>query len=892
MRRALLIEMEYSITRERSVKLNALLYATGKKLTKQDVEYIERLLTKTQHSARPVHMVILLHTGVTDPEVSIEIPNLEQRYAVKIVDIPIVRLMDRIQLAAIGRSIWESAEDGKPYLHAMNIAKYGEISKIADLYELIAKLRELWDTLSLEHAIESVLKQPFALEDLALESPISSYKDYVNALRWALAIPRRQASVSEVFTHVVHELASLHIYGTKRSLLGLDIESPAKLREYLKVLSRYGFVKLEGENVVPDVLSPYEQRVVDILSRIFNGIATESMLKKFFIAMSPNAERVWETILSALEIRALICRGKLQDVKRMGIDLELDVDGDNVVVLLATPDRARRVVNEWYKRILSVIERDRELATKFGYIVSSKERRYNWLSISKFFDTVMHYIEMARKALDFDIQQGLRLARLALDMVEYYENELRPLIQESEKRVKRLKHEMVVTVNDIVERLKMLEELLSSYIFTEKISIDLLMVNELNEAIRLLDEIAEKRLNDEEVLKELDDLWKRHRGKEFPFYFRGQGPLYMFNYKLWLIHNRLRNVVDIDSSGITIRQRFKDAVERIEKLVSYVKKAIEDAENVDADRETLVEKLRSSEILTSLAEVIDRIEFTKLKPMKFKVSTVDELERLVRDSISSWHAHIRSIATKLTELQNAVDKVIALEEELARYAARLRHEVEKYKGLIDGCGNVFEHAPQCYKEIELVGQIVNKVLDRLEKMRREYVDSNKTLSIDDIRKVVLSVSNELGEAMKELSSATLVGCEHLAKETIDRVKTLAMQIKSLSTLLQQRDVAKITELEARLKDLSSVSLDSGVCSIIGDMYMQLKELRKRILESNALNSDEIEVYVALTEIKSGRGSLRFSEAVELISQRLGIERTKVKSILLSLISKDLIEAYL
>ena len=892
MKRALLIEMEYSITRERSVKLCTLLYVTTKKLTKQDIEYINRLLAKTQHGVKPVHMVMLLHTGVIDPEVSIEIPNLEQRYAVKIVDIPIVRLMDRIQLAAIGRSIWESAEDGKPYLHAINIVGYSEISKVVDLHELIAKLRELWDSLSLEHAIESVLKQPFALEDLALEPPLSSYRDYVNALRWALAIPRRQASVPEIFTYVVRELASLHIYGTKRSLLGLDIESPAKLREYLKVLSRYGFVKFEGDNVVPDVLSPYEQRVIDILSRIFNGIATESTLKKFFIAMSPNAERVWETILSTLEIRALICRGKPQDVKRMGVDLKLDIDGDNIVVLLAIPERARKIVDEWYRRILSIIERDRELATKFGYIVSAKERRYNWLSISKFFDTVMHYIEVARKALDFDVQQGLRLARLALDMMEYYENELRPLIQESEKRIKRLKHEMVMTVNDIVERLKMLEELLSSYIFTEKISIDLLTVHELNDAVKLLDEIAEKQLNDEEVLKELDDMWKRYRGKEFPFYFRGQGPLYMFNYKLWLIHSKLRNVVDIDRSGITIRQHFKDAIERIEKLVNYVKKAIEEAENVDADRETLAEKLRSSEILTSLAKAIDRIEFTKLKPIKFNVSTVDELERLVRDSISLWHTHIRSIAVKLTELQNAVDKVIALEEELARHATRLRHEVEKYKGLIDGCGNVFEHAPQCYKEIELVGQIVNKVLDRLEKMRREYVDNSKTLSIDDIRRVVLTVGNELGEAMKELSSATLVGCKHLAKETIDRVKTLAMQIKSLSTLLQQRDTAKIAELETRLKDLNTISLDSGICTIIGDMYTQLKELRKRILESNALNNDEIEVYVALTDIKSSRGSLRFSEAVELISQRLGIERTKVKSILLSLISKDLIEAYL
>ena len=892
MKRALLIEMEYSITRERSVKLCALLYATTKKLTKQDIEYINRLLAKTQCSVKPVHMVLLLHTGVVDSEVVIELPNLEQRYAVKIVDIPMVRLMDRIQLAAIGRSIWESAEDGKPYLHAINIAKYGEISKIVDLYELVAKLRELWDSLSLEHAIESILRQPFALEDLALEPPLSSYKDYVNALRWALATPRRQASISEIFTHVVHELTSLHIYGTKRSLLGLDIESPARLREYLRILARYGFVRLEGENVIPDVLSPYEQRVVDILLRIFNGIARESMLKKFFIAMSQNADRVWETVISALETRALICRGKLQDVKKMGIDLTLNVDSDDVVILLAIPERARKVVDEWYKHILYVIERDRELATKFGYVVSSKERRYNWLSMSKFFNTVMNYIEMARKALDFDIQQGLRLARLALDMVEYYEDELRPLMQESEKRIKKLKHGILATINDITERIRMLEELLSSYIFTEKISIDLLIVNELNDAVRLLDEIVERRFSDAEVVKELDDLWKRYRGKEFPFYFKGQGPLYMFNYKLWLVHSKLRNLVEIDRSGIAIRQYFRDAVEKLEKLVDYVKKAIEEAENVDADRGALAEKLRSSEILASLAGIVDRIEFTRLKPTKFRVSTVEELERLVRDSISSWHAHIRSIAVKLAELQSAVDKVTALEEGLARHAAKLQQEIERYKELIDSCGNVFEHAPQCYREIELVGQIVNRVLSKLEKMQREYTNSSKTLSIDDIKRVVMTVSNELSEAMRELSSATLTGCKHLAEETINKVKTLAMQIRSLSTLLQHKDATSTTELDARLKGLSNISPDSSVCAVIGDMYMQLKELRKRILESNVLNSDEIEVYVALTDIKSSRRSLRFSEAVELISQRLGIERTKVKSVLLSLISKDLIEAYL
>lgn len=892
MKRALLIEMEYSITRERSVKLCVLLYAMTKKLTKQDIEYINRLLAKTQCSVKPVHMVLLLHTGAVDSEVVIELPNLEQRYAVKIVDIPMVRLMDRIQLAAIGRSIWESAEDGKPYLHAINIAKYGEISKIVDLYELVAKLRELWDSLSLEHAIESILRQPFALEDLALEPPLSSYKDYVNALRWALATPRRQASISEIFTHVVHELTSLHIYGTKRSLLGLDIESPARLREYLRILARYGFVRLEGENVIPDVLSPYEQRVVDILLRIFNGIARESMLKKFFIAMSQNADRVWETVISTLETRALICRGKPQDIKRMGIDLTPGVDSDDVVVLLAIPERARKVVDEWYKHILSVIERDRELATKFGYIVSSKERRYNWLNISKFFNTVMHYIEMARKALDFDIQQGLRLARLALDMVEYYEDELRPLMQESEKRIKKLKHGILATINDITERLRMLEELLSSYIFTEKISIDLLIVNELNDAVRLLNEIVEKRFSDAEVVKELDDLWKRYRGKEFPFYFKGQGPLYMFNYKLWLVHSKLRNLVEIDRSGIAIRQYFRDAVERLEKLVDYVKKAIEEAENVDADRGALAEKLRSSEILASLAGIVDRIEFTRLKPTKFRVSTVEELERLVRDSISSWHAHIRSIAVKLAELQSAVDRVTALEEGLARHAAKLKQEIERYKGLIDSCGNVFEHAPQCYREIELVGQIVNRVLSKLEKMQREYTNSSKTLSIDDIKRVVMTVSNELSEAMRELSSATLTGCKHLAEETINKVKTLAMQIRSLSTLLQHKDTTNTTELDARLKGLSNILPDSSVCAVIGDMYMQLKELRKRILESNVLNSDEIEVYVALTDIKSSRRSLRFSEAVELISQRLGIERTKVKSVLLSLISKDLIEAYL
>ncbi len=890
MGRALLIEMEYAITRDRPVKLRTLLYASAKRLAMRDLEYIGRLLSKVQRTGKPIHIVMLLHVGSAEPEVEVELRKLEQDFAVKIVNLIVARLIDRIQLAAVGRSIWEGSEDGKPYIHAMNVSRDSDLAKIVDVQELRAKLRELWDSLSLERWIEEALKPPLALEDLVFEPPISSYKDFINALKWALSIPWRRASIDEVFNHVTRELMAFHIYGTRRGILTLDIESSERLREYLRVLARHGFVELDNGEVEPDTLSPYERRVIDILSKVFGGEASEEVLKEFFIAMSPNADRVWETVMNALEARALICRGSTVEIERLGI--KPSAGGKSVVVLLATPERARTVVSEWRKRILSIIERDQELAMRFGYIVSAKERKWSGFTVSKLFNTARNYMETALKVLDFDVQQGLRLAKLALDVVEYYESDLRPLVVKSEEIVRRLRYEISHAVNNIGERLRMLEDLLSSYISVEKVTIRFDIVNELSRALKVIDDVIVRIFSEEDLAQGLAELWRKYRGKDFPFYFRGRGPLYLYNYKLWFLHEELRNLVDVASQGLALKPEIGIIINRLESLVNYVKSAIEQARSVAADRDALIKKLASSEILAPLAGCIHVIELTRLNVRDIEASSVEELERVVRNIVATWRSHTETIASKLSDLLKSIDAVVALEEELTKRAEHLHDEVARYKLLIDGCGHIYDSAPLCYKEIEKIGEIVNAVLEKLKRIRNA-VAQEKPLTIDELRKTVLEVKQNLEEIHRELLTCSLGECKRLDNEVASSIDALIMRARSLARLVsrsQGREI--IEEVEGVIEKARRVGLSVEVCSVVSELNALLRKLREAVLGSGALSNEEIEAYVALMSIKNSRKSLRLSEAVEMLSQRLGLDRAEVKRRLLSLIEKDVVDVYL
>jgi len=833
---------------------------------------------------------MLLHVGSAEPEVEVELRKLEQGFAVKIVNLVVARLIDRIQLAAVGRSVWESSEDGKPYIHAVNVGKGNDLAKVVDVYELRTKLRELWDSLSLERWIEEALKPPLALEDLVFEPPISSYKDFINALKWVLSIPWRRATVNEVFNYVTRELMAFHIYGTRKGVLALDIESPERLEEYLRVLARQRFVELNNGEVVPDILSPYEQRIIDILSKVFEGEAPEEVLKEFFIVMSPNADRTWETIMNALEARAIICRGSAIEIEKLGI--KPSIGGKSIVVLLASPERAKAVVSEWRKHILSIIERDRELATRFGYVVSSKERRWSGFTVSKLFDIARNYMETALKVLDFDIQQGLRLAKLALDIIDYYESDLRPLIVKSEEIVRRLRYEISHAVNNISERLKMLEDLLTSYISVEKVAIRFDVVNELNKALKVIDDVINKTFSEDELSQGLTELWGKYRGKDFPFYFRGRGPLYLYNYKLWILHERLRNLVDIASQGLALKPEIGMVIDRLESLVNHVKSAIEQARSVAADRDALMRKLASSEILAPLSDSVHVIELTRLSVKDIEASSIEELERVMRNIVATWRSHTETIASKLGDLLKSIDAVVSLEEELTNRAKHLHNEVARYKLLIDSCGHIYDSAPHCYREIEKIGEIVNVALEKLKRIRDAIVQE-KPLTIDELRKVVLGVKQNLEEIHRELMSYGLGECKRLDNEVANSIDALVLRARSLVRLVsrnQNRGI--IEEVERAIEKARRVGLNVEVCNVVSELNALLRKLRETVLGSGALSNEEIEVYVALMHIKNSRKSLRLSEAVEMLSQRLGIDRVEIKRRLLSLIEKDIVDVYL
>ncbi len=838
------------------------------------------------YRVKPVHLVVVVSGTNIDGYVSRGLHELEV-LGIELVTVNIGKLMDRIQIAALGRILAECSS----IKNVDRVELVKNIDQIATLCsdliypeEFVAKLRTIVEELGLAEAIDRAIER-VSLKELGLMDPMKSYDDYVNAMKWVFSVPKNSMSVEEVWNYVSGTLARYRIFGERSHVLALDIESVEQLRRYVEVLAKEGFIEFDGSTIVADKLHPYEDRILKVLKNVYGGSCREEQLKRIFVPMTSQFENVWNAILSILELRGFIVR-------------------ENGYIKIISVEDAKKFVDELYAYVKNLYERDRELVRRFGYVVSAKQRQWNAFTARAMLNQALQLVEAARNSLAIDHRLAVRIARIAREIVDYYTDNIRPLIEESERLIKRIETTIAAARREASELLNAISSLLSRYIVGKPITLSLNLVEDLEKALEKMKSIVESEIDEDTLRKDIETLWRSYRKSEvvnFPFYIRKLGPLYRYNYKLYKIVTELSDVIQFEGGDPDLCTRIKQSMERLHNLIEYVREAVESSIDLVKLRTELLQLLERSELTKHLKKYIESIDVLKLSidsDVK-RFESVEELEIFVKDLVERWRKNVVGLRDCMNRVSNLVKRVEELENELTKLVSDVETKLSRYREFLDRCSVLYDYGMECEKELS---EMAKKLSDIMEWLKSVVNGEIEIRSIEDVEEVLRGIAANLDNAKRMLSLDNLVRCRKLVEEVMTKLRAKLSCAKALSDVakeLVERGASEAKTLLSEINEIYRKITSEGIdivkaCELSVKLDGVVEKVRKFIVNSGVLTHDELEVYKTLMQVRheDRRSAIRFSEAVNIIAERLGMDRDSVKKAMLKLIEKELVEVYI
>ncbi|NPA96735.1 MAG: hypothetical protein GXO32_03945 [Crenarchaeota archaeon] len=882
---AKLLALEISIPLgSREVEARVGLYAKASAVTSEDVdELVARLREALRSSLRPIHALLIVAPSVDD-EAMQKLEAKCRELSLKLIVARVPRVIDRIRLAAVGKAVEEFSKGvAEPYKLAMDLSK---LSTVIDVDTAEVVLRDVVEGLGLADSVRSIAREPIALTEPILTHPINRYEDLVDGMKWFLYAPWSKASVSEFHSYVSANVMRFHLFRRgRKGLLGLDIESVDKLKDVAAALAKNGLINYDPSTSTVDVtkLSPTEERILKILENVFDGVAHADALRKFFVEASANSDRLWRAILSILELRGLVCvnsDGKCPDAP-----------GKSYVVLLRG-ERARKCLESWLGEVEKVVSGIRELEP-YGYVVTGKDRGYRAFTLSELASLLQELSSKAREIASIDSATAVRIARLARELAEYSQNIILPEVASARSVMEMLRSRIRDYAYSIEEELKNIRSLLESYVSLSPVSISLGLLEDLRKGLERISEIVTMAIPRDRFLEDIERLWRSSRGKSFPFHFAKLGPVYHFNYKLYLIHTELRKLVEIDENGeLRPSRALEDARSRIEEIENYVKSAIENVVRIGSTAD-LAETLSRCETLRGLAEFAKGYTMAKIEVEPIAAASVSELHKVVKRIVDEWVERVESDAKIVADLRRLAREVARLEREVVARCRSIEEKMKTVVDLLNTCPTLFDYSTSCSEELDRVKELISHASEVISKLGS---DASGIHSLRDVRDRAASVRDTLSKVISELSEERLESCSKLLKEVERRIERLAANVLTLGELVSRLRIETsipFKEICAEARAAIARKDYSSACELISKLSRAAEELRKLAIGGGLLNHEELDVYTALEDVRSRvRGNLRLSEAIGILVERLNMPYEKVKRLVISLIDKGVLEVYL
>jgi len=850
---------------------------------RETIERLRKALYKT-----PIHALLVVAPSVED-EAARKLQLACEELGIKLLMGRVPRIIDRVRLGAVGKAISEAASIKKREAHEL-AKNLQELREFLDVGLVEAVLRDIVEDLGIVGGLKELLEPPYAISELFMDGAIRKYEDVVGAMKWFLSVPRKRVAVTEVFDYVSKNVAGFHVYrrGRKyRGVLTLDIESLDKLKEVAAILHRNGFVEYDPRTGIVDTsrLSPVEERLVKILNNVFNGVAKVEDLRRFFVELSPNASRIWSSILAILELRGLLCVDR-------GSRRCPGSPGKGYVVSL-TGDRVGEYVGEIVEDALSLAKELSELEG-YGYVVVGKERGFRAFTVRQLVSVIEDLVSKIRDYSGIDPSMAARLANLLNSLATYVREVILPEIRSARERMLLLRRELDDLYAKCLELVDALRNMLESYVASNNVEIKLGILDKLESARRKLREIEETVFSDEELRKAVEELWTRSRGKAFPFYFDSLAPTYHYNYKLYLVHRELGDLVEISSESgeLCVREEVRRVPEKLEKIVMMVRSSIERVYRIE-NTETLAQTLRRCETLRRVSEFVKKIDVTRIDVDPINAANCDDLSRAVRSIIDRWTKSMRLSMESVKRAAELAEEVFKLERELVERMEELTLRVDRITHILSRCPALFDNSLPCASELDNVKEVVSDAKRMLEELTSREVEIS---SLSDVLKIEESVRDALKKLLDTLSVGTLQHCSKLEEEVKSKLYSLSSSAKSLYELLNKLRI-EVPRERLALSERALEALKRGdyeeLCVCMYELGKLVKELRSLALRSGVLEELDLEVYSSLSELKrESRGRLSLDEAAKVVSERLCMPFDRVWSSVVRLIDMRLLEVYL
>ncbi len=962
--RSFLVLAHIAETSKIEYDLNILVYITPSSLLYSDTQIIERIIESLDEEDLHPHVVLIIHYMDSERRAEQYLKEIERKTFSKTVKIRIDTFLSMIRLLAIGKIIEEvsikSDIKGRVYLIgkllgktelARNISREAAGLKIYEEYEEKARkiidynrlrqlLLEYTDAWNLKRRIVDALEREpkTMIRDIVRkvydpEGEITaSIKEVFNSMRYVLSYNDYAGTIKEIYDNVEKNILPAIKYGSKPKIpiLSPDIESPKELAKYVKLHIANKFVDLAGppqeevdkisrdmllnRKILIDTLNPIEETMVKILDKLSReGKSKEEMGKKLYnyLVKGYVEPETFEQYLRLLYYRGIIELGEKKRGRKSYIIIE---EYRDINVL------PKDEINKLYQKIRDYADQNGYRIERLGYIVQSKEKGYRVLVVREFIDYLLNLLTAVSSRYYVNIRTSLRTYTTVKDLYIHFRENWEKYLEEADKIINELRKRLNDRKDEIEQLRNEVQSIVGTKVFRNPILLDIKELKELEEAIRFISEELERRYSREELEEIIKSMWEEYgkkNPKDFPFFFRGLGEIFRFNYKLWKIIDKLEKdrIIVFTPSERTIK--ISERIEEVIRILNEIKKEIEGVYNAVSEMSVKLKSVKgmvtSIDVLKPLAAKIDPENLVKISQRETgkKYLTLDEL----RSKINEWR---RTISPKT--IMSKMDRIVSVIGEIARNYGNLSQGLSRARLVLNECAEYDEFVGKIPRIEELKEKCLNinnklaKINTEIEELKKKLAGIN-IMSINDLYEVLSEngfVLKKIRDLYSELENV-LSDYDYTKREIIHGLgESLRGSLEALERIINtinehyrenlagfglkyESQLNRITDSIAKVKDRISEIMERGAIGEIVELIEEVKKYRDMVHEiiknTGILSEKELNVYEAYWRHKAMvGGDLVFDDAAKRISIDTGIDIDEVKEIMARLIIKGLLVA--
>jgi len=817
--------------------MSVAIYASTVGITINDVEHVKDILREER-----VDLLLLLYVGTMDEDASKELANIPR---VLVIQLKTIRAQQLIALSLArdrGLKINDRILRGKLELI------YHEVG--------FFKLFSSW--------MEMCKNQGILITDL-IKTAGEKDKDLADAMIYYLEKIGHPLTFKSIYENV-EQLRGFTMYGakgTKAPFCPFDIEKPEDLQVYQKDLVANGFIKEFEDGTLEILLTPIEQRILELAKRDINAIEE---IKRNFIIIAQNKDLIEQVYLPILESKGLVI-----------------IEKDHIK-LVDFKDLENKTVKE-FQAYCKKIEEMKNQYWDYSHICISKERESKVITIEDFDKFLKQlWLQYENVQIRYNEELRARLFHLITALLKYFNDALYPTVYEAFNRGREIVKEIDQCFEDA--------ELLLSRILEDfnKYSDKKYTLKDVEEYKNLLElkENVQRRLSKvytrEEIEKEVDLLENsiyRVKGKfeGYPKYFYFKKPpkeASYFNFKVYDAEQRLKQV----------GSKKEEIADECDEILGYIDDSVEYHNEIGA-------KLAKYDI--SDAYKLSKVIFNLLTSCQATPIKAPQLAFLSLKDVKSFFIELckvfKEYSSKIEVSLNTINDLIKNEKTLNLAKNTIFAKLNNLKCFFEGCEpetKIIENIASKFKEIDSKYELVCQSSQSLGETIKGIDDFNKAAreKLKELSDLIVSL-NELDDELRGLCQERITYIEAFYSsitKMLDVLKEAGEDATALKKAFKQ--IA-----EDAIGYLNNLSSGNTVKIRWREIEEDLASLKKQLLDrvKRILSEGEFEVLLLIVEKAATRRWLALPEIIEDIASVLNKESKYVAETIERLADKKLLK---